>query len=144
YGKGCALVKVEAMGGTFQARTVYSGNQLKTHFSSNVRVDGHIYGFDGNQNNSFLTCLDVKTGQERWKERGFDQGSILVGDRHLVVLSENGRLALIEPSPESYREKATWQVLQGQCWASPALAGTRLYVRNEKQLLCVDLSPTGN
>jgi hypothetical protein len=138
YGKGCGLVKVTPAGeGSFGVGLVYSSNQLKTHFSSNVRVDGEIYGFDDPDS---LTCLDVKTGQVEWKERGFGRGAILVADGHLLVLSEQGRLVLVEPNAQEYREKASWEALSGKCRAIPALVGQKLFLRDETDLLCVDLA----
>ena len=61
----------------------------------------------------------------------------------MILLGENGKLALIEATPEAYLEKARVQMLQGKCWTPPTLAGGRLYLRNEEELVCLDVSGPG-
>jgi outer membrane protein assembly factor BamB len=136
YGKGCALLKVEAKeGGTLQARAVYENNQMCNHFASSVLYREHIYGF----NESTLTCMEFRTGQVVWKERGFKKGSLLIADGHLIVLGENGRLALAEATPAGYHERAAFRPFRTKCWTVPVLAHGRLYVRDEERLLCLDV-----
>ena len=71
-------------------------------FSTTVLHDGYIYGFS----NTIFKCVNADTGEEKWKTRGFGQGSVIYADRHLIVLGENGNLALVEATPEAYREVA--------------------------------------
>jgi outer membrane protein assembly factor BamB len=138
YGVGCALLKVTAdPGGALQARRVYASNQLRNHFATSVFYRGHIYGID---DPDFLTCLDVKSGQVLWKQRGVGKGSLLAVDGHLIVLEDQGRVVLVEASPEGYREEASWQALHGRCWTVPALADGRLYIRDETEVLCLKLT----
>lgn len=138
YEKGCVLLKIEADGsGGFAARRVYEGNQLRSHFSSPVRHGGHVYGLD-EQNQ--LTCLDLRTGQVCWTEKGFQKGSLLLVDDYLLVLGETGRLVLVEASPADSVEKAGARLLSSnRCWTMPVLAGGKLYVRDERQMVCFDL-----
>ncbi len=62
-------------------------------------------------------------------------------DRHLVVLSEDGQLLLVEATPKAYREKASHQVANAKHWTVPTLYRGRLYVRNERDLFCLAVSP---
>ena len=52
-------------------------------------------------------------------------------DGHLIVLGEEGRLALVEATPAGYREKASAQVMDGRSWTMPTLANGRLYLRDQ-------------
>jgi outer membrane protein assembly factor BamB len=136
YGKGCALLKVEAKdGGALGARAVYETNQMCNHFASSVLYMDHLYGF----NESTLTCMEFRTGQVVWTERGFKKGSLLIADGHLIILGENGRLALAEATPAGYREKAAFRPFRTKCWTVPVLAQGRLYIRDEERLLCLDV-----
>jgi outer membrane protein assembly factor BamB len=138
YGVGCALLKVTAdANGTIQARRVYASNQLRNHFATSVFYRGHIYGID---DPDALTCLDVKTGQVLWRQRGAGKGSLLAADGHLIMLEEQGRLVMVEATPEGYHEEALWQALNGRCWTVPALADGRLYLRDETEVLCLTLA----
>ena len=136
YGKGCVLLHIqgnERRG--FTAQRVYKGNQLCSHFASPVLVGSYLYGF----NESTLTCLDARTGAVCWKQGGFGKGSLLRTEKYLVVLGERGKLALVEASPEGYKELSRCQPLKTRSWAMPVLVDGRLYLRDEEKILCLDL-----
>jgi len=63
---------------------------------------------------------------------------ILAGDR-LLIMRETGELVLAPASPDAFRPLARAMVLPAVVRALPALADGRLYVRNEKTLVCLDL-----
>jgi hypothetical protein len=84
--------------------------------------------------------LDVATGKTKWQQRGFQKGSLLLADGHLIVLGEYGKLALVEATPAGYKEKAGVQILKGKCWTMPTLAGGKLYLRNQSEMLCLDIT----
>ena len=131
YDTGSALFKIEAAGGRAGADEVWRSSKMKNQFSSSVLHNGHIYGFD----NSVLKCIVAATGEEKWKQSGFGHGSLILADGHLIVLSERGKLLLVEATPAGYREKGSSQPLSGKCWTAPTLANGRLYIRNEEELV---------
>jgi outer membrane protein assembly factor BamB len=136
YGRGCAVLHIEAASdGTSQARRVYENNRMSNHFPSSVLYQGHLYGF----NESRLTCMEFSSGKVKWRESGFGKGSLLIAGENLVILGETGKLAIAQATPEEYREKSSFQVSNGQCWVVPALADGRLYVRDDKRVMCFDL-----
>ncbi|MFP5286902.1 MAG: PQQ-binding-like beta-propeller repeat protein, partial [Thermoanaerobaculia bacterium] len=130
YGTGSALLQINRT----NVVEVWRSKDMKNQFSSSVLHNGVIYGFD----NATLKAMDAATGAERWKQRGFGHGSLILAGGHLVVLSDRGKLALVQATPEAYRELGTAQVLEGKCWTAPSLADGRLYVRNEEQLIALD------
>ena len=138
YGKGCAALKVHTDGnGHWQAECVYEHNQMSNHFSSCVAHKDHLYGF---HDPGLLTCMDFRTGMVKWTQRGFDKGSLMIADGNLIILGENGKLAVAETSSEGYRQKAAYPLFRGQkCWTVPVLAHGRLYVRGEEEVVCLDL-----
>jgi hypothetical protein len=60
----------------------------------------------------------------------------------LIVLGTGGNLALVEATPATYREKAGAQILSGKCFTAPSLANGKLYLRNETEMVCLDLAET--
>lgn len=104
--------------------------------STPVRVGDHLYGFKG----GIFLAVDSATGETAWSTRGFGRGSLIAADGKLIVLGEHGNLTLAEATPEGYRELAATQLLEGRSWTSPSLAAGRLYVRNETEMVVVDLS----
>jgi outer membrane protein assembly factor BamB len=138
YGKGCALLEVTAEGGNLRAARVYEHNRLRNYFASSVRRGDHVYGFDMTD----LVCMDARTGRVEWREKGhrsFRKGSLLAAGEHLIILGEDGTLCVAEATPAGYRQTASWRVSANKCWTVPALAGGRLYVRDESQIVCLDL-----
>ena len=60
-------------------------------------------------------------------------------DDRLIVLGESGKLALIDASPEGYREVAAARPMKNRCWTMPVLADGRLYLRDQRQVMCLDV-----
>ena len=136
YNKGCALLEIAPDGpDALAARPVYEHNRMRNHFSTCVLLDDHLIGFD----ETFLVCMELRTGKVQWKQRGFNKGSVLLAGGKLIVLGDNGVLALVEPNPEKYQELARCTISNTICWALPALAGGRLFVRDQESIMCFDL-----
>ena len=135
YDKGAVLLRMIADGDGIGIEEVWKSRVMKNHFNSSVLQGDYLYGFD----NAILTCIEVNTGEEQWRQRGFGKGSLLLADGYLIILGEGGKLALVEVSPSEYREKARFQLFDDKCWTVPTLAGGRLYLRNQKEMVCLDL-----
>jgi outer membrane protein assembly factor BamB len=135
YGHGAALLQVTNDGGRFGTRLLWEHTRLKNRFSSSVEHQGFIYGFDEN----ILTCLDASSGEVKWKGGRYGHGQFVLADGHLVVLSEEGELALVRATPESHQELARFPVLEGKTWNHPALDDGRLLVRNLAEMAAFDL-----
>jgi outer membrane protein assembly factor BamB len=137
YDTGAGLFQIRVAGEQVSAVEVWRSRTMKNQFSSSVLYNGILYGFD----NATFKALDAATGNERWKQRGLGHGSLILADGHLIVLSDRGKLTLLEATPEEYRERGSFQALEGKCWTAPSLANGRLYLRNQQQLVALDWSP---
>jgi outer membrane protein assembly factor BamB len=135
YDVGAAVLKVNLAGGKSSVQEVWLSKSMRNHFNTSVLHNGHIYGFD----NAVLKCIDANTGEDKWKKSGFGRGSLILADGHLIVLSERGQLLMVEATPTEYMEKASAEVLQGKCWTMPTLVNGKLFVRNQKEIKCLDL-----
>jgi outer membrane protein assembly factor BamB len=135
YDTGAAVVQVKGSDGKLTAEELWRNRVMKNHFSSSVLHDGYLYGFD----NAILKCINANTGEEQWKSRGFGKGSLIYADGHLLVFGETGNLGLVEATPSEYTEKAQTQVLDGRCWTTPTLSDGKLYLRNQRELVCLAL-----
>jgi outer membrane protein assembly factor BamB len=73
----------------------------------------------------------------------FGRGSLTLAGRKCLILGERGTLALAELSPKGYHEmcRALVPGITYPSWPSPVLAGKRLYIRDTKRLVCLDLAP---
>jgi outer membrane protein assembly factor BamB len=137
YGKGAALVELKANGNAFTASTVWENTNMKNKFNSSVLHNGYVYGLD----EGILVCLDVNTGERKWKEGRFAYGQLILASGHLIVTAgDTGEIALIKATPDKYTEVARFAALQGQTWNYPAIADGRLLVRNSTEMAAYDIS----
>lgn len=136
YDTGGAVYRITKTGAGMSAEEVWKNRVMKNHFNSSVYSGGSLYGFD----DKTLKCVDASNGEERWRQSGFAKGSLLMADGHLIILSESGLLALAEATPEAYREKGRFQILEGRTWTMPTLSSRKLYLRNQKEMVAVDLA----
>ena len=136
YGKGAALVEVKGIGNSFTATTIWENINMKNKFNSSVHHNGYIYGLD----EGILTCLDVNTGERKWKGGRYGYGQVILAGDHLILTSDSGDLALVKASPDQYTEVARFSALQGKTWNYPAIADGRLLVRNATEMAAYDIS----
>jgi outer membrane protein assembly factor BamB len=114
---------------------ILKAGTMKNDFSSSVVYDGHIYGF----NVAALQCVSASTGEKKWTKRGLGKGSLIRVGNQLMVLSDKGKLVVVQATPDTYTEKASFQALEGKSWTAPSFSDGRLYVRNLTEMACYQL-----
>jgi outer membrane protein assembly factor BamB len=136
YGAGAAMLELSrGANGGFSVREVWRNNRMKNRFSSPVLKNGIIYGLD----EAILAAIDADTGDLKWKGGRYGYGQVLLTGDKLIVLTEDGDLALVRATPDRHEELARFPVLEGKTWNVPALAGGYLLVRNLAEMAAFDL-----
>jgi outer membrane protein assembly factor BamB len=137
YGHGATLVELTPQGKGFDAKAVWENINLKTKFNSPVYDNGYVYGLD----EGTLTCIDVQTGERKWKGGRYNYGQVLYASGHLIVTDgATGEVALVKADPAQYTEVARIQAVSGKTWNVPALANGRLLIRNGTEMTCYNLA----
>jgi outer membrane protein assembly factor BamB len=134
YGRGAALIEVQPSGASWTVNTVWTSREMSTKFTTAIRIGDSVYGLD----NGILACIDLATGQRRWKSGRYQHGQILLVGKVLLVQAENGDLALVDPRPREFIELARIPLLDNKTWNNPAVAGRFILLRNSEEAVCLE------
>jgi hypothetical protein len=137
-GSGTRRIAVAHGPGGWTAEQRWTSNGLKPYFNDFVVHKGHAFGFDDN----ILACIDLKDGTRRWKGGRYGNGQlVLLPDQDvLLVLSEEGELALVAAATDQFTELARFRAIEGKTWNHPVLAGDILLARNGEEMAAFRLS----
>ena len=138
---GGGLARIKADKGAFEAEPIYFSKKLPNAIGGSVKVGESLYG----TGKSSLMCVDFKTGNVKWDERSIGAGSVCYAEGRLYLHGENGNVALVEATPEGYREKGRFtppsQPERGRtsAWAYPVVSNGKLYIRDLGSVWCYDI-----
>jgi outer membrane protein assembly factor BamB len=138
---GGGLVKLKHSGDSFEAEQVYYSRKLPTAIGGAIKIGKYLYGASG----QVLLCVDFASGEVKWEDRSIAPASLCYADGRFYLHAENGSVALVEPSPEGYREHGRFnppdQPDRGsaKAWAYPVVANGRLYIRDASCLWAYDV-----
>lgn len=138
---GGALVKIVAKDGGQEVEEVYFEQQLPRAIGGAVLVSDHLYG----TNSDALLCVDFLTGDIAWRNRSLGAAGVCYADGMLYLHGENGEIALVETTPEEYRERGRFTPPnepdrgKSKAWAYPVVADGKLYIFDWGTLWCFDV-----
>jgi outer membrane protein assembly factor BamB len=152
YGPGSSLLRVRPGGYDVLWTDADRGRDksLQCHWNTPIYHDGHVYAGSGRHSpNAELRCVELVTGQVKWRQPGLGHTSLLMVDGHFICLSEEGPLLLLKVNPRRYEEVSQLELrdnrgvplLEYPCWAAPILSHGLLYVRGKDRLVCLELIP---
>jgi outer membrane protein assembly factor BamB len=146
FRNGTRRVHVSHKDGQWDNKEVWASRDFSPYFNDFVIHRDHVFGFTDN----FFACIGLDKGKAKWKERGFSdsQGSaygagqvlLLVDQDLLLIVTEQGAVALIEANPAEQKVLTHFQAIEGKTWNHPVLAHGRLYVRNGEEAACFELA----
>ena len=138
YGTGGGQARISGRGANWSVNETFFERRFENHHGGYVLVDGYLYG----TNDSTLLCMDWRSGRIKWQNRSVGKGSVCFADGHLYVRGEGGAVALVEATPEGYRERGRFDQSErsGQpAWPHPVVAGGKLYLHDWDRLFCYQL-----
>ncbi len=138
---GGGLAQIRNAGGTYAVDSVYATRKLPNALGGAVKVGNYLYG----TTNVALLCMEYSTGKVVWEDRSVGAASLCYADGRLYVRGENGEVALVEATPEGYRELGRFTPPdppargEAKAWCYPAIANGKLYIRDLGTLWVYDI-----
>ncbi|HSR70474.1 MAG TPA: PQQ-binding-like beta-propeller repeat protein [Acidobacteriota bacterium] len=141
YDGGSRMLKLgrDPVSGATSVEELWTSRRLKIHHGTAVYLQGRIYASSGDTGPAFLVAVDPETGEMAVRQRGFTKANLLVSGEHLIILDQNGELALARPAQERIEVLSQAQVLKTLSWTVPSMAGSRLYLRDRSEIVALDL-----
>ena len=139
YGGGSRVFKLTRAGGKTTAEQVWAHQLMRVHYGNAVRLGDFVYASSGDFGTAPLTAVNVRTGKIAWRDRTLARASLVSAEGRLIILDEDGNLLLATPTAEGLKVHSKVALLGSNAWTVPTLAGTRLYVRDRKSVVALDL-----
>jgi outer membrane protein assembly factor BamB len=139
YNGGSRVLRLSRAGEKVNVEEVWAHKRVRIHFGNGVRLGNRLYMSSGDTGSAPFAAVDVNTGDILWRDRTVARASLIAAGGRLIILDENGLLVLAEPKDDGLRVLAQAQIFNGRAWTAPSLSGTRLYLRDRKEVVAVEL-----
>ncbi len=142
---GSVLLALSPKGDKFDVREVWSSqgtrSVLRSEWQTSVLLDGYLYGMDNVGSAgpvTHLTCIKADTGERAWQKARFGKGNFIAADGKLFLTTIKGELVVAKATPKGYEEIGRKEIL-GFTRQAPSLAGGLLYLRDDAEIVCLDV-----
>jgi outer membrane protein assembly factor BamB len=139
YSSGSRAIRLTHEHGKTVPHQLWYNRKLRVLLGNAILIGDYIYGSSGDFGSQLLTCVNLRTGEVAWRKRGFKKATFVYGDGKLILLDEEGNLALATATPEKLTVHATCKITGYESWTAPTLVGRILYVRDRKEFLALDV-----
>ena len=140
YNAGTKVIELKRNGLQTTATELWSSNRLRLHHGNAMRIGETFYFSNGGKGSqAILTAVDARSGKIHWQQRSIEKATFVWGDQKLITLDQDGTLMIAHPSPQGFTVSAKAPLLTRLSWTPPVLVGTRLYIRDRKTMMALDL-----
>jgi outer membrane protein assembly factor BamB len=139
---GCKMFKLSAAAPEIVWQSQGPKSSMINYWANSVEQAGFLYGIGGefDDRKMDLRCVDIKTGKLAWSQKEFGKAAVTLADGHLWITTKKGDLVLVKADPTKYDEVARVNMLAEGCRTSPTIADKRLYLRDQKNIYCLDIA----
>jgi outer membrane protein assembly factor BamB len=139
YGAGSYLFQIKPKDSGYDAEKLWFDPKTKVQHATVVTDGRTIFGSSGDFGPAFLMGVDLKEGRPLWRERGFAKANLLRADGKLIILDEEGNLALATADEHGLNVISKFKPLDEKAWTVPTLVGTTLYLRDNKHIMAYEI-----
>ena len=140
YSGGSRVLRLTQKDGKTTAEELWFHRRMRVHHGTAIRIGDYVYGSSGDFGPAFFAAVNVKTGEIAYQDRTFPKSNFVLADGKLIILDEDGNLALATATPTELKVISKVSVLKNLAWTVPTLVGTKLYLRDRRIITALDLS----
>ncbi|MEK6321121.1 MAG: PQQ-binding-like beta-propeller repeat protein [Acidobacteriota bacterium] len=140
YSGGSRALQLNQTDGKTTVKELWASRRMRVHHSTMIRLGDLVYGSSGDFGPAPMTAVDVRTGNTVWQDRTFPKANFVYADGKVILLDEDCVLALVALSPQGMKVISKTNLLTNRAWTPPTLSGTKLYVRDRKMIVALELS----
>ena len=114
---------------------------MRNEWQTAIQLGEYLYAFDNVGSAgpvTHLVCIEATTGKQVWRKTRFGKGNMIAADGKLFATTMKGELVIIKATPNGYEELGRSTVI-GTTRQAPALANGRLYLRDGKEIVCLNV-----
>jgi outer membrane protein assembly factor BamB len=138
--EGGKLFQIKEQDGIISVQTVWT-TPLDTCHGGVISIGDALYGSFYRQSKGWA-CVDVRTGGVRYQMKDMEMGSLLWADEQLYSLSQDGEIALLQPTADRFEVAGRFKLVPGRkndVWTHPVILDHKLYLRYHDDLFCYDI-----
>ena len=139
YNGGSRVLKLGRQGGKVNVDEVWANKRVRIHFGNAVRLGQRVYASNGDFGSAPFAAVDIATGDMLWRDRGVARATLIGVGSRLIILDEDGNLSLATPGAEGLTINGRTQIFTGRSWTVPTLVGTKLFLRDRKEIVALEL-----
>jgi outer membrane protein assembly factor BamB len=139
FDSGSRAIKLTKKGGKIVSEELWYSRKMRVDHGNVIRLGDYIYGSSGDVGPTFFMAINLKTGETAWRERGFTKANCVYADSKLILLDEDGQLAIAIVDPKGMKILSQAKVAERNTWTAPTLVHKTLYVRDRKKIMALDL-----
>lgn len=139
YDSGSRVIQLKVKNGKTVTEELWYSRKMRLHHANPVQIGDYVYGSSGDFGPAFFAAMNIHTGKAAWRKRGFSKATCILADGKLILLDEDGQLALAKVSPQGMDILSKCTISEKYSWAAPTLVEKTLYVRDRKHIMAFDL-----
>lgn len=139
-GPGSRGVKLTRNGDKVDVEELWKTRKVRFYHVTSVRIGDYVYGSSGSGTPNLFAAINMKTGKIAWRKRGFAMALTVLADGRLIILDEEGQLAIATATPDDLEIHSKVSLLEDVAWTVPTIVGHTMYVRDKKAIMALDLS----
>lgn len=138
-GYGTSKYELKQVEGKWEPDSLWTNEEFGTSYNTPVYKDGLLFGTEALR--GYVFCLDAETGTTCWADtvKRHRFASMMDLGEVMLTVATNKMAVFFEPTGDAFHSFAEYQVAESDNYTFPVVEGNRIYIKDEKTLICWEL-----